>query len=81
MTNQSEIPRGPEDVPLKKIWEKEHYLIVTFIDIKSGRKIRNEKINYGDREARLWLGRSTYWATTNGYMVQTCAEVDYVVEV
>lgn len=76
----TDIPRGPEDIPLKKPWDSEHYVIVTIIDIKSNRKIRSEKINYGNREARLWLGKVTYWATTNNYKVETCAEADYVVE-
>lgn len=79
MANESEIPRGPEDIPLKS-YIKDHALIVTIIDVKSNRKIREEKINYSDRELRIWLGKVTLWATSNGYMVQTCNEVDHVVE-
>lgn len=75
----TEIPRGPEDIPLK-IYVTEHWLMVTIIDIKSKRAIRVEKINYSDRDARLWLGKVTYWATTNQYEIKTCAEADYVVE-
>lgn len=74
-----EIPRGPESIPVWGII-KQHYLMVIVIDIKSNRKIRAEKINYSDREARIWLGKLTFWATTNKYKIETCAEADYVVE-
>lgn len=80
MTNE-EIPRGPENLPLKKFNNEPHWLMIVIVDCKSGRKIREEKINYSDREARLWLARVTYWSTTNNYEVRTCAEKDYVVEV
>lgn len=76
MANEN-VPRGPEDIPLKN-FSKVHYLMVTIVDIKSGRAIRAEKINYSEREARLWLGKVTYWATTNNYEVRTCAETDYI---
>lgn len=76
----SDIPRGPEDIPLKQ-YIKEHWIIVTIVDIKSNTKIRSEKINYSERDARLWLGKVTYWATTNKYEVRTCAEADYVVDI
>lgn len=78
MANE-EIPRGPEDMPLRSI-VTEFYIMVTLIDIKSNRKIRVEKINYGNAEARRWLGKCTYYALTHGYRVETCAESDYVVE-
>lgn len=76
----SEIPRGPENLPLKKFNNEPHWLMVTIVDMNNGIKIRCEKINYSDREARLWLGKVTYWATCNKYEVRTCAEADYVVE-
>lgn len=74
-----EIPRGPEDIPLPKYVSKLN-LVIVIIDIMSGRKIREEHINYSDKDARMWLGRITVWAANNKYMVQTCAEADYVVE-
>ncbi len=78
MSNE-EIPRGPEDMPLDKVYT-ELWIMVTLIDIKSNRKIRTEKINYGNFEARKWLGKVTFYGVRNGYAVLTCAESDYVVE-
>lgn len=74
-----DIPRGPEDLPLRA-YVSNHPLVILIIDVKSKRRIREERINYSDAEARKWLGKLTYFATTNGYLVQTCAEKDYVVE-
>lgn len=74
-----EIPRGPEDMPLSKVYT-ELWIWVVLTDIKSNRKIRGEKINYGSFDARKWLGKVTFYAVTNGYAVTTCAESDYVVE-
>jgi hypothetical protein len=54
-------------------------LVIVLKDIKSGRRIREEHINYSDGDARRWLGKITYYATTNGYSVETFAEKDYVV--
>lgn len=77
--NNEDIPRGPEDLPLRK-YVTIHPIVILIIDIKSKRKIREEHINYSDSEARKWLGRLTHYATSNGYEVRTCAEADYVVE-
>ena len=74
-----DIPRGPEDIPLKGYY-KEFYIYVVIIDVISGRKIREEKINYGNLEARKWLGRITFWACNNKYEIRTCAEADYKIE-
>lgn len=79
MNNNEEIPRGPEDIPLKQYVSK-HNIVILIIDAKSKRKIREERINYSDADARRWLGRITHWATSNHYIVQTCSEGDYVVE-
>lgn len=76
MTNN--IPRGPEDVPLKE-YVTDHPLVIVVKDIKTGKVVREETINYSDSKSRQWLGRVTLWATTNNYMVQTCAKKDYVV--
>ena len=70
------VPRGPEDIPLKS-FIKDHQLVIVLKDVKSGRRIREERINYSDSEARKWLGKVTYFATTNGYSVETFAENDY----
>ncbi len=75
----NDIPRGPEDVPLrKKIMELQ--IVIVIVDIKSKRPIREERIDFSDREARSWLGRLSAWAFTNGYSIITCAASDYVVE-
>ena len=76
MTN---IPRGPEDMPLQK-YVAEFPMVIILKDVKSGRSIREERINYSDNEARRWLGRITYFACTNGYSVETMAEKDYNVD-
>lgn len=76
----TDIPRGPEQLPLKE-FVKEHQLVIVLKDIKSKRRIREEHINYSDPEARRWLGKVTYYATTNGYSVETFAEADYIPEV
>lgn len=73
----TDIPRGPEDLPLRQ-YVKVHPLVIVLKDVKSGRKIREEQINYSDPEARRWLGKITHYATTNGYSVETFAEADYV---
>lgn len=72
----SEIPRGPEDIPLKG-YIKEFPIVIIIYDIISNRPIREERINYSDGEARKWLGRICYWACANGYSVKTIAEKDY----
>lgn len=71
-----EIPRGPEDVPLRA-YIKDMPLVILIKDIKSNRVIREEKINYSEPEARKWLGKITYWACTNQYSVETLSEKDY----
>lgn len=73
-----EIPRGPEDVPLRA-YIKDMPLVILIKDIKSNRVIREEKINYSEPEARKWLGRISYWACNNGYSVETMAEKDYAI--
>lgn len=75
-----DIPRGPEDLPLRT-YIKEHNLVIVLKDVKSGRRIREERINYSDSEARKWLGKITYFGTTHGYSVETFAEKDYVVDI
>ena len=81
MTDANEnVPRGPEDMPLKS-YIKNHPLVIILKDVKSGRRIREERINYSNSEERKWLGKITYYATTKGYSVETFAEADYVVDV
>lgn len=71
-----DIPRGPEDLPLRSIIN-EHQLVIILKDVKSGRRIREERINYSDPASRKWLGKITFYATTHGYSVETFADKDY----
>lgn len=77
----SDIPRGPEDIPDRVGYVMNIELVIIIKDLKSQRKIREERINYSDSEARKWLGRITYHAIVNGYSVETMNAKDYVVEV
>jgi hypothetical protein len=61
---------GPESVPLREYF-KDFPLTVTIFDAKDN-VIRKETINYGDAQHRKWLGRVTWWACNNGYIVETC---------
>ena len=51
MDADNNVPRGPEDLPLKG-YVKEHHLVIILEDVKSGRRIREERINYSDPDAR-----------------------------
>lgn len=75
----SHIPRGEEDIPLRRVITNLP-IVVVITDIKSNRKIREERVNFSDIEARRWLGKVTAWCVTNGYSITTCNEVDYVVD-
>ncbi len=72
----NEIPRGPEDVPLRT-FIKDLFIVLLIKDIKSERYIREEKVNYGDQEVRRWIGKVSYWAWSNGYQVETLSLKDY----
>lgn len=76
MSAEYEIPRGPEDIPLKS-YVKVFPVVIVIKDLKSGRLVREERINYSDPEARKWLGRTTHWACSNKYSIETCADADY----
>ena len=63
---------GPESVPLRE-YIKHFPLTVTIYDGKDN-VIRSEDIDYGNYEHRKWIGRVTYWACSQGYVVETCAK-------
>lgn len=73
---ESNVPTGPEDFPLKE-YVKTLPIVVILYDIKSERAIREEKIDYGNYEARKWLGKITHYAVTHGYSVETMSQDDY----
>lgn len=79
--DNKEIPRGPEDIPSRAGLVKGIKLVILIKDLKSGRRIREERIDWDDFDARKWLGRMTYHAIINGYSVETMNEKDYIVEV
>ena len=60
---------GPESIPLRD-FVKSFPLTVTIYDAK-GLIVRKETIDYGNFEHRKWLGRVTFWACSNNYMVET----------
>lgn len=60
---------GPESVPLRD-YVKSFPLIVAVID-QDDNVIREETIDYGNFEHRKWLGRITYWACSNNFIVET----------
>lgn len=71
-----DVPKGPWDIPLKG-YVKELFIIVLIKDIKSDRYIDEKKVNYSDPEIRRWIGRISYWAWNNGYLVETMLLKDY----
>ncbi len=80
MSDTPNIPRGPEDLPPKN-YIQDIELVILMRDIKSNRVIREERINYSDKDARRWLGKVTYYAVSNGYAIETLNAKDYVVKV
>ena len=60
---------GPEFGPLRD-FVKEFKILVEIFD-KSGSLIRTERMDYGKREDRLWLGKLSFWAWSNGHSVET----------
>ena len=60
---------GPEFAPLRN-YVKEFKIIVDIID-KDDNVIRTEQMDYGKPEDRIWLGRLSFWAWDNGYLVET----------
>ncbi len=76
MSEPDIVPRGAWDTPLKG-YVKELYIILLIKDIQSDRYIDEHKVNYSDPEIRRWIGRVSYWAWSNGYLVETMKLEDY----
>lgn len=68
---QNEVRNGPEFIPIKN-YVKEFKILVTLFD-KDDNVVREEKMDYGKAEDRVWLGRLSYYAWSNGYTVETKA--------
>lgn len=60
---------GPEWAPLRKYVET--FKIIVDIRDSSGKVIRTEAMDYGVSEDRLWLGKISFWAWSNGHEVVT----------
>lgn len=59
---------GPENMPLRE-YVKTFMMVVSVYD--GDKLIREETIDYGNKQHRTWLGRCTFWACNNGYAVET----------
>ncbi len=59
---------GPESIPIKD-YVKSFPMLVT---VYNGDEVmREELIDYGQYEHRKWIGRVTFWAVSQGFVVET----------
>lgn len=72
----AEYRRGMENVPLKEIIKSLKILVVVYDLRNNDKPLVEEFIDYGDYEARKWLGRVSAWAYTNHCSVETMAVND-----
>lgn len=72
MIEPSKDLRGPWDAPLKE-YVNQFYLRVTVYDGSSETDdiVVEKIIDYGKFEDRKWLGRITFWAAREGYIIQS----------
>lgn len=61
-------PKGPWDAPLKDYVSS---LPMTVAVYDGEELIKEENVDYGNYEHRKFLGRITFWALSNGYIVET----------
>lgn len=66
------VRNGPEFAPLRH-FNKECKILV-LVKSKNGDIIRQENMDYGKPDDRIWLGKLSYWAWTNGHVVETKSE-------
>lgn len=69
----SPTPSGPENKKLPEFNAKRTPVIVSVFDAND-KLVREERIDYSDFEHRKWLGRITFWAITEGLIVETRGE-------
>ena len=60
---------GPEFAPLRN-YVKEFKIVVEIYD-DNDNVIRSERMDYGNSEDRIWLGKLSFWAWSNGHVVET----------
>lgn len=75
LKNNSPNLQGPENIPLKN-YNKECQIVVTVWD-NDDKLIRREFINYGNYEERAWLGKISFYAYQNDYVVETQSKKNY----
>lgn len=63
---------GPEFAPLRE-FVKSFPIVVTIFNSNDD-AIRTERMDYGKPDDRVWLGKLSYWAWTNGHTVETCKD-------
>lgn len=67
--NDQTTRNGPEFAPLKE-YVKSFKVKVKIFD-KDDELIREETLDYGKQEDKVWLGKLSYWSWTNGHYVET----------
>lgn len=78
MSDTDNVPL--EDWPIRAALVKGIKLVVLIKDIKSGRRIKEKRIEWDDPEDRRYLGKLTYQAIINNQSIETMNEKDYIVE-
>lgn len=63
------VPTGPEDKRNEGGFVKKFPITVTVYE--GDKEIRQEHIDYGIKEHRLWLGRASYYYLNLGYTIET----------
>ncbi len=69
--NINPILYGPESITPRN-YVKYFPMTVSVYDVDDN-VVREETIDYGNFEHRKWLGRITFWACSNGHVVETRA--------
>ena len=62
-------PNGPESIPLLTPIDSLP-VKVTIFD-KNDKIIREETVDFSNREHRIWIGKVTAWAIQQDYVVET----------
>lgn len=68
--------RGPWDAPLRT-FVKEHTVIAVIHDIDKESIDYEIKLDLGNPDDKKFLGKITFWATSNGRSVETFAPQDW----
>lgn len=64
---------GPEFAPIRDFVKS--FLIDVVVYDANDNVIRQETMDYGKHEDRIWLGKLSYWAWSNKHYVETAAKV------